>query len=252
MSVNNLPQTNGDGEVTNFSQKDGGGAENNTAEGLPFRPTVAEERQALLNQQAFLGALRQHNAEQNKVDKIVEKQQETEEMKMLYKELFFISEFWCCLIVPIGIAIMVVLSIYPINYEVEKLAPTALQNVDLVAFFVIVVIGWFVLREYYKWKHSYIIITSTLFRIARPRMVALLLLDRGPRFVTNTMDITEYRGSFLNFLPGWNSWTIKLGTPIPIQEGRSIESIKRVRNGDLLVQAIRPDFVRSPGVVRRR
>jgi hypothetical protein len=86
-----------------------------------------------------------------------------------------------------------------------------------------------------------------------PRFILLGIRGNGTRLPLLELEVDEYSPSFFNFIPGWNSWQVKLRTQA--QDRRKDRVVNFVKDGNRFVQMITPGLApiqRSRFTFRRR
>jgi hypothetical protein len=216
-----------------------------------FELTDSEKRQLYILQRAHISAIKavQDEKDAQLAEFSFEPDVSEEEVVELYSDRRFFTALIFQVSKPFLILVCVFIMYLMVLYGVttgiapiqsESYAQGLISTLTNTSVILGIITVFMCVRSFFDWKGSYIYVTNTDILPYRPRILWLGLIGNSTVYPTQGMVIKRCTASWLNFIPGWNSWTVELDTPS--QEDTDINILKSIKNGDRLASAINPSF----------
>lgn len=196
--------------------------------------TDAEKRQIEMLAQSQLRA--QEILSQREYEAIP--QEELAEVEV-YDQRYFPTKILSEIFLPLCILVLGIIAL-GLSIDIAQRSPGS--DTAIIAFIgitlIVIAAAWGFVASY-KAAFSSIAAADGAIEFRSPRNLWLVLLGKKSRYNTSEVAINDYWPSFLNFIPGWNSWTLEMDTPAKGDELK-LQQVKHVRDGQLLVAIITP------------
>ncbi len=214
--------------------------------------TFSAETQELVDIQAaaFLKALRMRDEERNRIEVSEELEFQAQEEIEPYDEKYFFTRVFSLLFAPLCSGLLLAGLTILAHGIFIRVAPGETGKLFLVSSVLAVfVLGW-IANAFVRGLASSLYNDGSRLIPIEPRFLILGLLGSKGSFPNSELVVSQYYESLLNFIPGWNSWVIKMDTSAQIDS--NIHVLKHVRDGDILVELISPGLPKTKRKLFRR